>query len=443
MLQLTHKNPPHDLAVEKSLLGAMLIDNSVIDIAAHKLKAGDFYSATHSLLYDLILGMHLEGEAVDLVTILNRLNTKGNLQKVGGRDYLMGLEESVPAVANAEYYAELIKDLAVRRSGIAVGHELANALQSGETPTKEILSAHEEAVCNLAVFGNTKIVTLRDTLQEVMATLEKAQHGILAGIPTRYKDLDVLLGGLHPGRLYVLAGRPSVGKSCFAWNLITRIGIDQNIPTLAFTLEVSAAECTTNVLVQKSRVDGWRILKAQLRDYDWVNLTNASEAIAEAPIYLLDTAGLSIGEVLSHSRHAKLKHNVGFIVVDYLQLMDTQGRESREQAIAAMSRELKKLARELEIPVLAVSQLNRGVEYRENKRPLMSDLRESGSIEQDADVVILMYRDDYYHPESLDKGIVELNIAKHRGGPTGLVKCLFIKDYLRFEDLAKEPVVCA
>lgn len=429
---------PNSVEIEKSLLGAMILDPSIADVVSF-LKAEDFYASKHIYLFQVIKQMRIEGGAVDLVTLRDGLLASGDLQKVGGVEYLMELEEAVPAVANAEHYARAIKEDSTRRQAIAESYRLCRELEDRGKRVTDVLSEHEGRVCELLVTNAPKVLLLEDVLSETMQILEARNS--LSGIPTGFIDIDEILGGFHTGEYYILAGRPSMGKTCLAWNFIEHVCLGQKIPTLVFSLEVGAVQCCRNILARVGQIEGWRMRKSCFRETDWVKLNQAADKLSEGKIFLSDSANVSIEEIISITRSMKLRHGIGMVVVDYLGLVSAKEYESKEHETSLISNGLKRLARELDVPVLAVAQLNRRVELREDKRPIMSDLRDSGSIEQDADVVMLLYRDEYYNRNTKDKGVAELHVAKHRNGLTGVVNLAFIEDFVRFENLVKTDQV--
>ncbi len=433
------ETPPNCLELEVGLLSAILVtEGDTLNQVGHRLELKDFYSSRHQIIYQTLKEMWLAKRPIDLATAKYELESNADLEKAGGRDYLLEIENSCPSIHNAEYYADTIKSHASRRRAIESSYELLRGLEDGNGNTTEIIERIERQV-NKANNGehDTGVVKAIDVMSGLHRKLEELQeNGKVPGISTGFKDLDDFFWGFHPGEFYVLAGRPSMGKSALAWNFVRRVAIDQKIPTLVCSLEVGLEQSVINLLIQDGNLDGWRFRGAKLRDHDWVKIYQVANKIHDLDLYFSENAELP--EIGTHAKVTKQQKNIGFLVVDYIGLISTGKAESRQLEVANISRTLKKLARELNIPILAVSQLNRGVEYRETKRPLMSDLRESGAIEQDADVVMLMYRDDYYHPNSPDSGTAEVIVGKNRSGPTGVVKLAFIKEFLRFEDLAKE-----
>ncbi len=431
--------PPQELNAERALLGAMIIQESVIDLVAAVLSYEDFYNTSHKAIFKTLVEMKQHSETVDLVTAYAKLEANGTLKGKAGRDALMDIEDAVPAVANAEYYARLIKDASSKRALIKVGHQLQQQGYDSKTTPKEIISAVEAQLCGIGSGGGLKVVSLGDALVDAFNELKDRHSGKLKGVSTGFVDLDEYTGGFHRGELILLAGRPSVGKSTLAWNLVERIAMQGKVPTLFFSLEVGYTQCGKNILIQLSKVGGHKVRKTQLGDDDWGPLGDVMNSHGVCPVQIVDSPILDIGEMMSYARRFKMSHDIGFIVVDYLQLMSASNFESQQHKVSMISVGLKAIARELNIPVLALSQLNRSIEYRGDNAPKLSDLRDSGSLEQDADVVLLMHRPKV--DDEADSPRVVVNIAKQRAGETVNVQLLFKKNDMRFEDLYKADYI--
>lgn len=427
---------PNCIDIEMGLLsGILLSEGEALKEIGHRLEPEDFYATRHQVIYHTLKEMWLAKQPIDLATLKHELENNGRLEKVGGRDFLLELEESIPAIHNASGYATIIRRHSAKRKAIKTSSKLLQGLQGKDGNIAQMLEELEKQV-NEIESGDTEGATrIVDALSMVYSRLQDIRNGKQAGISTGYKDLDSFIYGFRPGGYYVLAGRPSMGKSALAWNFIRHVAINQSVPTLVFSLEVGIEECATNLLIQQGKLDGWKLRHARLKDDDWGKVAQTMDSLSEVALYFNEATDIS--GIYSQGKSITQQKDIGFIVVDYVGLIASKGG-TREQEVALVSRTLKRMAVELNVPILAVSQLNRGVEARENKRPLMSDLRESGSIEQDADAVLLLYREDYYKVNSPKQGTVELIVGKHRNGPTGVVGLTFIKNHMRFESLARE-----
>lgn len=431
------KMPPQAIDLEAELLcGVLISEGETLNQIGHRLQPEDFYSTHHQILYRVLKEMQTKKIPITLASLKEELEKGGDLEKVGGIDYLMELEEGFSAIKRINYHVNTIKEKASRRRMLESGHKLLKELEeNGNGSVAQII----EELARQVTTGedSSNVVSVTDAVSCLYEKLEKMHRdGKVAGIRTGFKDLDDFFWGFHPGKFYVLAGRPSMGKSALAWNFIRHVVVGQKIPTLVYPLEVDIEQCIINLVIQEGHLDSWRFQEARLREHDWVKLTQIANKLHGLNLYFSETS--SLFEICTLTRSMKEQKDIGFVVVDYIGLISTDKAETRQLEVANISRTLKKLAKELNIPILAVSQLNRGVEHREDKRPVMSDLRESGAIEQDADVVMLMYREDYYDPDSPAKGTAEVIIGKNRSGPTGIVKLAFMKEYLRFEDLANK-----
>jgi replicative DNA helicase len=435
--------PPQDIDAEESVLGAMLVSQNAIAIVSELLQPDDFYRRSHATIYRTILEMYGKGEVVDTITLTSALDHRGVLDDVGGKPVVHTLAATVPAAANARHYAQIVRDTATYRGLIRAGTDIA-ALgyeHVGEPP--ELVDRAEQIVFSIAdqrISGDfERIDGLLKQSFERLDEIQNSDHDI-TGAPSGFRALDELTAGFQKSNLVVLAARPGMGKTSLALNIATHLAVREQIPVAIFSLEMSREEVTTRLMCTEGRVDSKRLRVGKLSKADWNNLTNASTRLYNAPIYVDDSAGVSPIEIKAKARRlkARLDGHLGLIVVDYLQLMGGQTRvENRVQEISQISRALKLIARDLDAPVLAISQLSRAVEQRTDKRPVLSDLRESGSIEQDADLVMFVYRDDYYDDSSDDKGTAELILAKHRNGPIDKIRLAYIGRYTKFDNLAR------
>lgn len=438
-VEMIEKMPPQSMEVEVSLLGAMLLDNAVIDTAREYLTKDYFYKTAHQELFHTIVELHDKGQAVDLVLLKEELRRRGTLEKVGGVEYLMELEESVPAVANAEHYARLIRDSAIKRGLIEAAVKIQKEAYENREDLDSLLDKSESLIFDLAQRKFSSSVThLADLIDDAMTRLEGSDRkGRLTGLSTGFYDVDDMTCGLQPSELIIVAGRPGMGKTSFILNILQHLGVVENVPSLLFSLEVSAQQIAQNMLCSYARLSAHKARKGSISTDEWPKLNVAANAMSQAPIFVDDSSGLSVVELRSKARRHKSKYDIKLVVVDYLQLLEPPRAENRQQEVSIISRGLKSLAKELKVPVIAVSQLNRAVETQEDSKPRMSNLRESGSLEQDADLIMLLHRDEYYNPEK-NPGTAEVIIAKQRNGPTGNVNLAFLKEFMRFEPYSRE-----
>ena len=434
------KVPPHDTEAEQAILGCMLTDRDSVISAIEVLKAEAFYREDNKAIYSAILGLYSKSEPIDIITVKAELVETGNFERVGGLEYLASLPERVPTTANVEKYIKIVEEKSMLRKLINTSNELV-ALGYNETEEVDnIMDMAEKKIFDLASKKNTKGYTaIKDVLVESFAKLEDLYNskGRLSGTSTGFTDLDSKTSGLHDSDLVIIAARPAMGKSAFAINLGTNVALQSGKGVVIFNLEMSKDQVGNRILCSEAMVDSNKIRTGLIEDDDWVKLASTLGRLSEAPIYIDDTAGISIMEIRAKCRKLKLEKDIGLIVIDYLQLIQGSGNKntSREQEISEISRSLKVLAKELNVPVIALSQLSRSVEKRDDKRPMLSDLRESGAIEQDADIVIFLYRDDYYNPDSEKKNVAEVILAKHRGGSTGTVDLAWLPSYTKFANL--------
>ena len=433
--------PPQNLDAEESVLGAMLLAPGAIGAVSELLDAGDFYRESHARIYRAALALYAKGEPVDAITLVDELEQRGELEQSGGRTRIHELAALVPATANAAHYARIVREMATLRGLIAVGGEIARLGWERPGETTDLVDRAEQVVFELSQKRVTGEFThiealLKESFERITALYESGAD--VTGTPSGFKELDQLTSGFQPGNLIILAARPSMGKSALGLCMAANLGVRYGIPVAVFTLEMSKSEVTQRLMCSEAKVESQRLRTGKLAVDDWPRLTTACDKLAKAPIFVDDTGSITLMELRSKARRLKSREpDLGLIVVDYMQLM-TSGTtaENRVQEVSQISRSLKVLARDLDVPILAMSQLSRAVEQRHDKRPILSDLRESGSIEQDSDVVMFVYRDEYYNDESDQQGLAEVIVAKHRNGPTDAIKLSFLKRYAKFADLA-------
>ncbi|GAB3221184.1 replicative DNA helicase [Glycomyces halotolerans] len=437
------RTPPQDLAAEQSVLGGMLMSKDAIADVVETLKSSDFYRPSHGIIFDVVCDKFANGEPADAVTVAAALADSGDLAKVGGGPYLHDLLDAVPTAANAGYYARIVKDKAILRRLIEAGTkvvQLGYGSGQGGRDIDDLVDLAQQAVYDVTEKRQSEDFSiLSDLLQPAMDEIEAigANQGVLTGVPTGFADLDRLLSGLQPGQLIIVAGRPGLGKSTAAMDFMRHASLHHRHPAALFSLEMSKLEIVMRLLSAETRVPMHVLRSGDLSDDDWTRLAKRMGDISEAPLFVDDTASMTMMEIRAKARRLKQRHDLKLMVVDYLQLMTSPKKtESRQQEVSEISRGLKLLAKEIECPVIAVAQLNRGPEQRTDKRPQLSDLRESGSLEQDADVVILLHRDDYYDKESPRAGEADFIVAKHRNGATDTITVAAQLHLSRFVDMA-------
>ena len=437
--------PPHNLEAERSVIGSVLVDQSAFAKVEGLINADSFYKEAHRKIWRAIERLVARGQPVDLVTLAEELDRSGELDEVGGRPYLVGLSEDTPTAAFVEHYARIVAEKASLRRLIAAAGEIMRRAYEQEDSLEAILDEASKRIVEVLLTERRQEASPLDSLvHEAFEHIQKLHEnqGVPRGVKTGFRDLDALIGALEPGSLNIIAARPSMGKTAFALTIAQHAAIKEKIPVGIFSLEMPALQLATRILASEARVDMNRLRRGALKDHEFQWLADAAGRVAEAPIYIDDTPDLSLMELRAKARRLAARHHIGLIVVDYLQLMSgpsgSSRGENRQQEIAAISRGLKSLARELDVPVIALSQLSRAVESRPNKRPMLSDLRESGSIEQDADLVLFIFREAYYKDEPDADGVAEIIVGKHRNGPTGKVRLQFHSAYVRFHDLAPE-----
>ncbi|AFV03983.1 MULTISPECIES: replicative DNA helicase [Dehalobacter] len=435
------KVPPHNLEAEQAVLGALMLDPQKGSTVFEILRPEDFYRDNHKNIYLVIRDIFEKGDPVDLVTVAENLRQAGRLESIGGIGTISQIAGSVPSAANVEHYARIVAEKALLRQLIRIaGYIEEKGYEAGE----EALSLLEEAERLIVEISQRQskegFVTIRSILLKTFDKIEYlySNKGNLTGVPTHFRELDRITSGWQASDLVIIAARPSMGKTALVLNMAQNAAVKSKVPVALFSLEMSKEQLVQRILCSEAMVDQQRVRTGELLDSDWPKLTQAVGPLSEAPIFIDDTVGISLAELRSKARRLKMEQGLGLIIIDYLQLM-TVGKkvESRQQEVAQISRGLKGVARELSVPVIALSQLNRGVEQRQDKRPLMSDLLESGSIEADADLISFIYRDEYYHPDSEKKGIAEIIIAKHRNGPVGTVELGYLKEFTKFVNLDK------
>ena len=436
------KIPPHDTEAEQAVLGSMLTDQDAVIEAIEILKPEDFYREDNKYIYDAILNLYNRGEPVDIITVKSELISMGKFEIIGGFEYLGILPDKVPLVANAQRYIKIVEEKSLLRQLIKASNELIDLGYAQNEDIEIVMDQAEKKIFNIMQGKNQKGYSpIRDVLIESFAEIEKLynQKEPITGVPTGFADLDYKTAGLHNSDLVLVAARPAMGKSAFALNIAANAAVHAKVPVVIFNLEMSKAQLVNRILCSEAMVDSNKIRTGKIEEDDWVKLATALGPLSEAPIYIDDTAGISIAEIRARCRKLKLEKNIGLIVIDYLQLIQGSGKRnaSREQEISEISRSLKILAKELDIPVIALSQLSRAAEQRQDHRPMLSDLRESGAIEQDADIVMFLYRDDYYNPDTEKKNIAEVILAKHRAGSTGTVELLWMGSYTKFANIER------
>jgi len=442
------KLPPHSIEAEQSVIGGLLLENEALDKVADILNPDDFYQYDHKTIYQHIARLIERNRPADIVTVAESLENTAELAGVGGIAYLGSLAQNTPTAANIRRYAEIVRERAIMRKLVTVGSDIAgSAFNPNGRDAQQLLDEAEAKIFQIAENGNKNNEGFQDIKELLPQVAEKIDElfsredqSEVTGIPTGFADLDKMTSGLHGGDLIIVAGRPSMGKTAFSINMAENVALDTGLPVAVFSMEMGATQLATRMIGSVGRLDQHRMRTGRLEDEDWEKLTTALGKLNEAPIFIDEGAGLSSFDVRARARRLhRQTGKLGLIVVDYLQLMSAPAgtrSENRATEISEISRSLKALAKELDVPVVALSQLNRGLEQRPDKRPVMSDLRESGAIEQDADLILFIYRDEVYNPDSPDKGTAEIIIGKQRNGPIGRVRLTFIGQHTRFEDFA-------
>lgn len=436
------KVPPQNLEAEMAVLGSMLIDDGAIGVAIESLESSSFYKDTHRKIFEAISQLYKVNKAVDLITLTDELKTRGIFEQVGGASLLTALVNSVPTAANIGHYVSIVKEKSILRTLITNATRISSLCYESEGNIDEVVDSAEQMIFEVSdrkqqgSYSHLKEI-IKDSIETIDKLYQKKTH--VTGIATGFVDFDIKTAGLQSSDLIVIAGRPSMGKSAFAIGIAEHAGAVEKIPLAIFSLEMSKEQLVQRMLCAHAKVDAHKVRTGYLEPSDWPRLTAAAGKLSEAPIFIDDTPAISVMELRAKARRLKMQQDIQLIILDYLQLMrgSASSAESRQQEISDISRSLKALARELSIPIVAISQLSRAVEARTDHRPQLSDLRESGAIEQDADVVVLILREEYYNPTSDNQGLAEIIIAKQRNGPVGSISLTFIKEYTRFESIAR------
>lgn len=456
---MTDNLPPQNIEAEQAVLGAIFLNTDALADAMEYVEADDFYRRAHQILFQAMVNLNNDGEAIDVLTVQNYLTTNNQLDDVGGVAYIAELATSVPTAANAGYYAKIVEGKSMLRRLISTATNIITQANNGDDDAPSLLDSAERQIMDVSERRNRSgFREIKDVLNETLSDIDRLsqQSEDITGLPTGYREFDKMTAGLQPDNLIILAARPAVGKTAFALNIAQNVATSTDTSVAIFSLEMSAESLVNRMLCAEGSINANHLRTGQLDEGEWQNLIVAMGALSNTSIFIDDTPGIKMAEIRAKCRRlAKEKGNLGLVVIDYLQLIEGSNKESRQQEVSEISRQLKKLAKELSVPILALSQLSRGVEQRQDKRPVLSDIRESGSIEQDADIVAFLYRDDYYErgeskseedgddQDSLnqDVGEVELIIEKNRAGARGTVKLLFIKSYNKFSNIsyAQEP----
>ena len=455
---MTDNLPPQNIEAEQAVLGAIFLNTDALADAMEYVEADDFYRRSHQLLFQAMVDLNNNSEAIDVLTVQNYLSTNNQLDDVGGVAYIAELATSVPTAANAGYYAKIVEEKSMLRRLISTATNIITQANNNDEDVPSLLDSAERQIMDVSERRNRSgFREIKDVLNEALNDVDRLsqQSEDITGLPTGYREFDKMTAGLQPDNLIILAARPAVGKTAFALNIAQNVATSTDTSVAIFSLEMSAESLVNRMLCAEGSINANHLRTGQLDEGEWQNLIVAMGALSNTSIFIDDTPGIKMGEIRAKCRRlAKEKGNLGLVVIDYLQLIEGSNKESRQQEVSEISRQLKKLAKELGVPILALSQLSRGVEQRQDKRPVLSDIRESGSIEQDADIVAFLYRDDYYErgdsksddneddePLNQDVGEVELIIEKNRAGARGTVKLLFIKSYNKFSNIsyAQEP----
>ena len=435
--------PPQNIEAEQAVIGGMLIEKEAISKVAEFLKADDFYREAHRLIFEAMLELFNKNEAVDLVTVTEVLRKNDKLEAVGGIAYITSLANSVPTAANINYHGKIVEEKALLRGLINSATHIASMGYEDTEAVADIIDKAEKMILEVSerkMSGD--FVPIKSIIFDAFGKIEQlyASKGGITGLATGFKDLDKITSGLQPSDLILVAARPSMGKTAFTLNIASHVAIREKKAVAFFSLEMSKEQLVQRMLCSEATIDSQRLRIGELEERDWTKLISAADRLSSAPIYIDDTPGITVMEMRSKARRLKIEHDLQLIIIDYLQLMQgssNKGGDNRQQEISEISRSLKALARELNVPVIALSQLSRSVESRQIKKPMLSDLRESGSLEQDADIVSFLYREDYYNPETENKNITDIIIAKHRNGPVDTVQLFFHKQVTKFCDLSR------
>ena len=439
---LIKKVMPHNLEAERSVIGSILMDNELIAPATEVLTGDDFYAKQNGIIFDAMKELYLERKPIDPITLSDKMKEKNAPEEMTSPEFIKEILLSVPTSANLKHYAQIVYEKSTLRRLIRITEDISKDCYLAQDKLDDILEATEKNIFNLVQSRNTReYVPMSDIVIEVLRKIEEASKtkGHITGLSTGFADLDFKTAGLQPSDFILIAARPSMGKTAFSLSLLDHVVVKKQLSAAIFSLEMSKEQLVNRLLAMEARIDAQNIRSGNLSDQEWENLVSASEVLGSSKLIIDDTPGISITEMRSKCRRYKMDMDIQLIVVDYIQLMSSGGRsDSRQQEVSDISRSLKGIARELNVPIIVLSQLNRAVEGRADHRPMLSDIRESGAIEQDADVIMFLYRDDYYNPETEEKNIAEVIIAKQRNGPTGTVKLAWQPQYTRFVNLMRE-----
>ena len=437
---LNERIPPHNVEAEQAVIGAIFLEPEAFSTASERLISTDFYRANHQAIFATMSLLSERGEPIDVVTVTTNLANTEQLEQVGGVTYLTDLASSVPTAANIDYYSKIVEEKALLRRLIKSATDIVTNTFAKEDAVEEVLDEAEKTILEVSSRKNVgAFKPIKDVLIDVYDNIEQLHNSDsdVTGIASGYRDLDRMTSGFQKNDLIIIAARPSVGKTAFALNIAQNVAINSDENVAIFSLEMGADQLVQRMLCAEGNIDSQRLRTGKLENEDWEKLTMAMGSLSHAGVYIDDSPGIRVSDIRSKCRRLKQEHGLGMIIIDYLQLISgsESSQDNRQQEVSEISRSLKGLARELEVPLIALSQLSRGVEQRQDKRPIMSDLRESGSIEQDADIVGFLYRDDYYDEESEQQNIIEIILSKQRNGPTGTIELAFVKEYNKFVDL--------
>ncbi len=441
MSDLMQRIPPNSIEAEQSVLGAMLLDKEAISVAAEILEGEDFYREVHSEIFQAVVSIFNDGEPVDLITLTDRLKSRKTIEAIGGPAYLAKLMDVVPITHNIGYYAKIVKEKSILRKLIKSSNIIVSKCYDNAEDPASIVDEAEKSIFDISLSRSTQgFIPIKKILASNFDRIEELylNKGKITGVPTGFADLDSKLSGLQKSDLILIASRPSMGKSSLMMNIVQNASVKEKFPAAIFSLEMSKEQLSQRLLCSEALIDAHRLRTGDITEDEWIKLARAMGILSDKPIFIDDTPAITVTEMRAKCRRLKIEHGLGLVLVDYLQLMQGSGRyDNRQQEISDISRSLKALAKELEVPVVALSQLSRAPEMRADHRPILSDLRESGAIEQDADVVMFLYRDEYYHPDTEKRNIGEVIIAKQRNGPTGIVELVWLGQFTKFADKSK------
>lgn len=433
--------PPNDFDAEQAVIGCMLFDTEGILVASEILNSDDFYRTQHKIVFDAILSLNSNDEPVDVITLKNKLETLGRFEQIGGTEYLISLTNVVSTSANVKYYSEIVKEKSIRRKLLDMAKQVQKDSFDNTKPIEHLINKAEKILENVSyTSANENFEPIDDILERILDRLEEVykNKNKFTGLETGFLDFDIKTSGLQPSDFILIAARPSMGKTAFVLNIAQHICIKNQVPTVIFSLEMSKDQLINRIICSEGNVDAQRLKTGDIKDEDWSKISEAVGAISNSPIYIDDNSAITLAEIRAKCRKLKRDKNLGLIIIDYLQLMSSGLKnESRQQEISAISRSLKSLARELNVPIIALSQLSRAVEHRKPARPVLSDLRESGAIEQDADLVCFLYREEYYSPDTEKKGIAEVIISKQRNGAVGSLELGWVGKYTKFTNIER------